>query len=137
MQEHLVDHSNFLEAQKNFLERQNRDVAQVAHVNTSSQERKSTFVEGTSTSYQESIEIEDGAEREVGADSDADSDFVDNDHEFDIDDDDLFAQNVDDMLINDEANTKGKDLCIQEELEEDNGEDVVGSTDLNLPLMQK
>jgi len=35
------------------------------------------------------------------------------------------------MLINDEANTKGKDLCIQEELEEDNGEDVVGSIDLN------
>ena len=71
MQEHLVDHSNFLETQKNFLERQNRDVAQVVQVDTSSQERKSTFVEGTSTSYQENIEIEDGAEREVGADSDA------------------------------------------------------------------
>ena len=78
-------------------------------------------------------EIEDGAEREVGADCDADSNFVDNDYEFDIDDNDLFAQNVDDMLINEEDNTKRKDLCIQEELEEDNGEDVVGSTDLNLP----
>jgi len=64
----------------------------------------------------------------LGADSDADSDFVYNDYEIDIDDDDLFVQNVDE-----EANTKGKDLCIQEELEEDNGEDVVGSTDLNLP----
>jgi hypothetical protein len=126
-----VDHSNFLETQKNFLERQNRDVAQVAHVDTSSQERKSTFVEGTSTSYQEGIEIEDGAEREVGTNSDADSDFIDNDYEFDIDDDDLFAQNMDDMLINDEANTKGKDLCTQEELEEGNAKDV-GSTDLNL-----
>jgi len=73
----------------------------------------------------------------LGADSDVDSDFVDNDYEFDIDDDDLFAQNVDDMLINEEANTKGKDLCIQEELEEDNGEDVVGSTDLNLPQWEK
>ena len=69
----------------------------------------------------------------MGADSDVDSDFVDNDYEFDIDDDDLFAQNVDGMLINEEANTKGKDLCIQEELEEDNGEYVVGSTHLNLP----
>ena len=78
MQEHLVDHSNFLETQQNFLERKNRGVAQVAHVETSSQERKSTFVEGTSTSYQEGIEIEDGAEREVGADCDADSNFVDN-----------------------------------------------------------
>jgi len=37
------------------------------------------------------------------------------------------------MLINEEANTKGKDLCVQEELEEDNGEYVVGSTHLNLP----
>jgi len=64
----------------------------------------------------------------LGADSDADSDFVDNDYEIDIDDDDLFDQNVDE-----EANTKGKDVCIQEELEEDNGEDVVGSTHLNLP----
>jgi len=128
-----VDHSNFLETQQNFLERKNRGVAHVARIDTSSQERKSTFVEGTSTSYQEGIEIEDGGERELGVDSDVDSDFVDNDYEFDIDDDDLFAQNVDDMLINEEANTKGKDLCIQEELEEDNGEDVVGSTDLNLP----
>jgi hypothetical protein len=91
-------------------------------------------VEGTSTSYQEGIEIENGAEREVGADSDADSDFDENDYEFYIDDDDLFAQNVDDMLINDEANPNGKDLCIQEELEEDNAEDV-GSTDLNLPTI--
>ena len=99
-----VDHSNFLERQKSFLDRQNRYIAQVAHVTTSSQERKSTFVEGTSTSYQEGIEIEDGGERELGADSDVDSDFVDNDYEFDIDDDDLFAQNVDDMLINEEAN---------------------------------
>ena len=45
-----VDHSNFLETQQNFLERKNRGVAQVAHVD---QERKSTFIEGTSTSYQE------------------------------------------------------------------------------------
>jgi hypothetical protein len=79
------------------------------------------------------IKIEDGSERESGADSDADFDFVDNDYEFDIDDNDLFAQNVDDMLINEEANTKGKYLCIQEELKEDNGKDVVGSTHLNLP----
>ena len=40
----------------------------------------------------------------MGADSVADSDFVDNDYEIDIDDDDLFAQNVDGMLINEEAN---------------------------------
>ena len=59
-----IDHSNFLERQKFFLDRQNRDIVQVAHVDTSSQERKSTFVEGTSTSYQEGIEIEDACERQ-------------------------------------------------------------------------
>jgi hypothetical protein len=102
-----VDHTNFLESQKKFLARQNDDA------DTSSQERKSTFVEGTCTSYQEGIEIEDGVQREVGANSDVDSDFVDNDYAFDIDDDDLFAQNVDDMLINEEAKTKGMELCIE------------------------
>jgi hypothetical protein len=59
-----VDHSNFLETQKKIIERKNRDVAQVAHVDTSSQERKFTFVEGTSTNYQEGIEIEDACERQ-------------------------------------------------------------------------
>jgi hypothetical protein len=53
-----------LKHRKKIIERKNRDVAQVAHVDTSSQERKFTFVEGTSTNYQEGIEIEDACERQ-------------------------------------------------------------------------
>ena len=118
-----VDHFNFLESQ-----------TQVEH---SSSERKSKRAEKTSKGSHEDIQIEDGGVQDLCAheDSEADSDFIDSDYELDIDDDDLFGQNVDDIITDEEANTKGKEVASEDELEEDNGARGGGQMSICLQLM--
>jgi hypothetical protein len=74
----------------------------------------------TKKGSEEVIEIE-GGEQDLGAneDSKGDSDFIDSDYELDIDDDDLFGHNVHDILIDGEGKTKGKEVCSEDELDEE------------------
>ncbi|CAO2206177.1 unnamed protein product [Urochloa humidicola] len=117
-----VDHSNFLERQIYLSGRQHCDVF---HDKT----QLLPPVQHTSSKTKSNcIEIEDGDMQDLSAyeDSELDSDFIDSDYELDIDDDDLFGQNVDDVLTDEDANTKGKEVVSEDELEKDSDEDVVG-----------